>query len=203
MNRSNTHLEIGGGNTSRGWLAERRRAARKVGLNVGPASPRAQAEEVKHMLLRQLFELKHYNFVDESMSWQEALRKCIDPLLADGSVEPEYADCLIENVEKRGPYIVLLPGVAMPHAVEGAVALAPRTIPTPPRRSSSRSVMSTRIPTCRTCSTLLRSCPTPRLSSASRASRSPMISSRLKWTLDSAQPLGDELGSVFHGGEPV
>ena len=73
------------------------------------------------MLLRQLFELKHYNFVDESMSWQEALRKCIDPLLADGSVEPEYADCLIENVEKRGPYIVLLPGVAMPHAVEGAV----------------------------------------------------------------------------------
>jgi acyl-CoA thioesterase len=25
----------------------------------------------------------------------------------------------------------------------------------------------------------------------------------LKWTLDSAQPLGDELGSVFHGGEPV
>ncbi len=50
------------------------------------------------MLLRQLFELKHYNFVDEPMSWQEALRKCIDPLLADGSVEPEYADCLIENV---------------------------------------------------------------------------------------------------------
>ena len=25
----------------------------------------------------------------------------------------------------------------------------------------------------------------------------------VKWTLDSAQPLGDELGSVFHGGEPV
>lgn len=72
------------------------------------------------MLLRQLFELKHYNFVDEPMSWQEALRKCIDPLLADGSVEPEYADCLIENVEKHGPYIVLMPGVAMPHAMENA-----------------------------------------------------------------------------------
>ena len=25
----------------------------------------------------------------------------------------------------------------------------------------------------------------------------------MKWTLDSAQPLGDELGSVFHGGEPA
>ena len=88
MNQSSIHLEIGGGDTSKGWLAEERRAARKAGLNVGPASPRAQAEEVKHMLLRQLFELKHYNFVDEPMSWQAALRKCLDPLLADGSVAP-------------------------------------------------------------------------------------------------------------------
>ncbi len=105
------------------------------------------------MLLRQLVELKHYNFVDGPMEWKEALRKGI-ALLADGSVEPEYADCSIQNVEKHGPYIVLLPGVAMPHAVEGAVGtnreaisfmhvksrstLAPRIIPTPPRRSSSR-----------------------------------------------------------------
>ena len=179
------------------------------------------------MLLRQLFELKHYNFVDESMSWQEALRKCIDPLLADGSVEPEYADCLIENVEKRGPYIVLLPGVAMPHAVEGAVGTNREAISfmhvkepihfgaeddpdttatiffTLSDVDADSHLQNMQHPTCRTCSTLLRSCPTPRLSSASRASRSPMISSRLKWTLDSAQPLGDELGSVFHGGEPV
>ena len=25
----------------------------------------------------------------------------------------------------------------------------------------------------------------------------------VQWTLDFAQPLGDELGSVFHGGEPA
>lgn len=72
------------------------------------------------MLLRQLYELKHYNFEEGPMDWRQALRKGIDPLLADGSVEEEYADCLIKNVEDHGPYIVLLPGVAMPHAVEGA-----------------------------------------------------------------------------------
>lgn len=73
------------------------------------------------MLLRQLYELNHFNIVDTPMDWREALRKGIEPLLVDKCVEPEYADCLIKNVEKHGPYIVLLPGVAMPHAVEGAV----------------------------------------------------------------------------------
>lgn len=73
------------------------------------------------MLLRQLYELKHYNLVDGPLEWRDALREGIKPLLADGSVEEAYAECLITNVEKHGPYIVLLPGVAMPHAVEGAV----------------------------------------------------------------------------------
>lgn len=73
------------------------------------------------MLLRQLYELKHFNIVDEALEWREALHRCVEPLVADGSVEQEYADCLVKNVEDHGPYIVLLPGVAMPHAVEGAV----------------------------------------------------------------------------------
>lgn len=73
------------------------------------------------MLLRQLYELKHYNLADGPLEWREALREGIKPLVADGSVEERYADCLIKNVEDHGPYIVLIPGVAMPHAVEGAV----------------------------------------------------------------------------------
>lgn len=73
------------------------------------------------MLLKQLYEQGHCNLVDGPLEWKEALLEGIKPLIADGSVDPEYGDCLIENVEKHGPYIVLLPGVAMPHAVEGAV----------------------------------------------------------------------------------
>ena len=59
--------------------------------------------------------------MDGPLEWREALREGIKPLVADGSVEERYADCLIKNVEDHGPYIVLIPGVAMPHAVEGAV----------------------------------------------------------------------------------
>ena len=60
------------------------------------------------MLLRQLYELKHYNLVDGPLEWREALREGIKPLVADGSVEERYADCLIRNVEDHGPYIVLI-----------------------------------------------------------------------------------------------
>ena len=72
------------------------------------------------MLLKQLYEQGHCNLVDGPLEWKEALLEGIKPLIADGSVDPEYGDCLIEYVEKHGPYIVLMPGVAMPHAMENA-----------------------------------------------------------------------------------
>ncbi len=73
------------------------------------------------MLLRQLYELGHYNLVDGPLEWRDAIKEGVQPLIADGSVDPEYVDCLIANIEKHGPYIVLVPGLAMPHAMEGAV----------------------------------------------------------------------------------
>lgn len=72
------------------------------------------------MLLKELYELGHCNMIKGPISWRGALKKCIEPLVKDNSVDPAYANCLIENVEKYGPYIVLIPGVAMPHALEGA-----------------------------------------------------------------------------------
>lgn len=52
------------------------------------------------MLLKQLYEQGHCNLVDGPLEWKEALLEGIKPLIADGSVDPEYGDCLIENVEK-------------------------------------------------------------------------------------------------------
>lgn len=72
------------------------------------------------MLLRQLYEERHCNLVDGPLTWQEAMHECIKPLVADGSVTQEYAECLVENIEKHGPYIVLVPGLAMPHALANA-----------------------------------------------------------------------------------
>ncbi|MDG6895011.1 PTS sugar transporter subunit IIA [Volucribacter amazonae] len=49
-------------------------------------------------------------------SWQEAVKLAIDPLIASGAVEPRYYDRIIECITEMGPYIILAPGLAMPHA---------------------------------------------------------------------------------------
>ncbi|WP_026508398.1 PTS sugar transporter subunit IIA [Butyrivibrio sp. MC2013] len=67
-------------------------------------------------MLREFVELRHTIFTDECSDWQSALEKCVEPLVADGCVKAEYARDIINNVVKYGPYIVLSPGVAMPHA---------------------------------------------------------------------------------------
>jgi mannitol/fructose-specific phosphotransferase system IIA component (Ntr-type) len=52
----------------------------------------------------------------EVKDWQEAVRVSGDLLVKNGSVEPRYIDAMIETVKTIGPYIVISPGVAMPHA---------------------------------------------------------------------------------------
>ena len=37
-------------------------------------------------------------------------------MVADGTVEADYADEIIASVEQYGPYIVIAPDIAMPHA---------------------------------------------------------------------------------------
>ncbi|WP_213997177.1 PTS sugar transporter subunit IIA, partial [Tepidanaerobacter syntrophicus] len=46
----------------------------------------------------------------------EAIRKGGEVLVREGFVEPRYVDAMIKNVKELGPYIVIAPGIAMPHA---------------------------------------------------------------------------------------
>lgn len=71
-------------------------------------------------MLKEFVEKKHYIFVDKVESWQEAIRIGCKPLEADGSVDETYAEQIIQCVEKYGPYIVIIPGIAMPHSQENA-----------------------------------------------------------------------------------
>lgn len=48
--------------------------------------------------------------------WQEAVRKAGELLVRSGAVEPRYVEAMIEMVKEIGPYIVIAPGVALPHA---------------------------------------------------------------------------------------
>ncbi|WP_054950516.1 BglG family transcription antiterminator [Numidum massiliense] len=48
--------------------------------------------------------------------WKEAITIAGNLLVETDAVEPRYIQGMIRNVENLGPYIVITPGVAMPHA---------------------------------------------------------------------------------------
>lgn len=56
--------------------------------------------------------------------WQQALAYCARPLLETGVITPDYLEAIQEQHRQLGPYFVLAPGLAMPHArpEEGALA---------------------------------------------------------------------------------
>lgn len=55
--------------------------------------------------------------------WEEAVRAAGQLLVASGAAEPRYIDGMIRTVRELGPYIVIAPGIALPHArpEEGAL----------------------------------------------------------------------------------
>ena len=52
----------------------------------------------------------------EANNWKEAVKVAVDPLIESGAILPEYYDAIIESTEEYGPYYILMPGMAMPHA---------------------------------------------------------------------------------------
>lgn len=48
--------------------------------------------------------------------WKEAGRMVGAMLVETGGIEPEYIEKMIQNVERLGPYIVIVPGVALFHS---------------------------------------------------------------------------------------
>lgn len=49
-------------------------------------------------------------------TWQEAVKLAVEPLIESGAVQPQYYDAIVESTEEYGPYYILMPGMAMPHA---------------------------------------------------------------------------------------
>ena len=54
--------------------------------------------------------------VDSVKDWKEAIELCATPLLENQSITPNYIDAIFQLHESIGPYYVLAPGIAMPHA---------------------------------------------------------------------------------------
>ena len=71
-------------------------------------------------MLKEIVENGYYSFVEKCDNWEEAIKLSYKPLLEKDVVEPKYIELVIECVKKYGPYIVIVPGIAMPHSTEGA-----------------------------------------------------------------------------------
>lgn len=52
-------------------------------------------------------------------TWQEAVHLAVEPLIESGAATEEYYEAIIESTEEYGPYYILMPGMAMPHAQAG------------------------------------------------------------------------------------
>ena len=72
------------------------------------------------LLKRKLYRKKRYAFFEKAENWQDAIEKSCLPLVRTGCATPEYARRVIECVQEFGPYIVIVPGLAIPHSTKGA-----------------------------------------------------------------------------------
>jgi len=66
--------------------------------------------------LREMMTETTVNLQTTATDWKDVIRKGGNMLVEVGAVEPRYVDAMIHFAEKLGPYIVLAPGLALPHA---------------------------------------------------------------------------------------
>ncbi|MCX8648742.1 PTS sugar transporter subunit IIA [Gilliamella sp. B2776] len=52
----------------------------------------------------------------DASTWQEAIKLGTDMLVASKAINPSYYNAIISCVKKMGPYIIIAPNFAMPHA---------------------------------------------------------------------------------------
>ncbi|MGL1892545.1 MAG: PTS sugar transporter subunit IIA [Spirochaetaceae bacterium] len=65
---------------------------------------------------------KAVKFQAEASDWKEAVKIGTDLLEKAGTITPQYYKEIIASVDELGPYFILAPGLAMPHArPEGGV----------------------------------------------------------------------------------
>lgn len=66
-------------------------------------------------MLKKMLE-KNINVKNNVSDWKEAIKVAARPLKEGGFIKEEYIDAMIGNVVKNGPYIVIMPGLAIPHS---------------------------------------------------------------------------------------
>ena len=67
-------------------------------------------------MIQELLAEDNVSFHYPADTWEDVIRHGGQLMVDAGLVEPSYVDAMVNSVHEMGPYIVLAPGVAMPHA---------------------------------------------------------------------------------------
>ena len=67
-------------------------------------------------MINQLLYDGRISIIESVTDWKEAVERVCLPLLEDASITPEYLSAIYASTEKNGPYYVVAPHIAMPHA---------------------------------------------------------------------------------------
>jgi transcriptional antiterminator/mannitol/fructose-specific phosphotransferase system IIA component (Ntr-type) len=73
-------------------------------------------EGVEKPVLEELITLETIQSQSRVSDWKEGIRVAAQPLLEIGTIEERYVEAMIQSIEANGPYVVLTPGVAIPHS---------------------------------------------------------------------------------------
>lgn len=74
-------------------------------------------------MITELIDLNRVIYRDGFEDWQQAVRVSCEPLIEDGSINPEYVDAIIACIHEYGPYIVIAPNICIPHAMAGGTGV--------------------------------------------------------------------------------
>jgi len=70
----------------------------------------------KEASLTELLPERRIMFQSHVKDWREAIERAAESLEQEGYITRSYITSMIQEVEKKGPYIVISPKVAIPHA---------------------------------------------------------------------------------------
>ncbi|TWM73232.1 Ascorbate-specific PTS system EIIA component [Bacillus licheniformis] len=70
----------------------------------------------KRPVLKDLLTDETIQMADQIKGWEEAIQTAAKPLLDKEVILKEYTDAMIDNVKTMGPYMIIGPEIAIPHA---------------------------------------------------------------------------------------
>ncbi|MEI2664192.1 BglG family transcription antiterminator [Rossellomorea sp. LJF3] len=73
-------------------------------------------KELRKPMLNELLTEQTIQLKDRVTDWEEAIKVASEPLVEQQSIRPDYVEAMITNVKELGPYIVIAPNIAIPHA---------------------------------------------------------------------------------------